>query len=58
MREVYFEELAPQLELDGCTQLVLERGGGAHELEQTDGVARILLERSQQLLTLPDGVVI
>ena len=58
MREVYFEELAPELELDGGSQLVLERGRGAHELEQTDGVALLLLESRQQLLALSDGVVI
>lgn len=58
MREVYFEELAPELELDGGAQLVLEGGRGAHELEQTDGVALLLLERCQQLLALPDGVVV
>jgi len=33
VREVYFEELAPQLELDGGPQLVLDGGGGAHELK-------------------------
>jgi hypothetical protein len=58
VREVYFEKLAPELELDGGSQLVLEGWGGAHELEKTDGVALVLLESCQQLLALPDGVVI